>query len=319
MLKFFNNKSKGWLTTEQYIFLYCLMVSFAFWILIKLSNHYSITLTIPVKYVEIPKDRFLSQQIDSTITVKIEGQGLELIGEKYFTSKTPVSIPLDRIPIHSHRYSFSKYVLIRDIPNLLFQEKSLSLHQAVVLTDTLSFVLENSHRKTVPIVPDLKYTFKKQYGLYDSIQLNPDSVVLSGPHSIISNIKEINTKKITLKELSSDQHIDTELVIPFSTQLSSSTDQTSIYIPVQKYTEENIEVPIRGENDVAIKFFPSSAKLTLQVAIKDYKRIKADQFEVAAQKDPNTSNKANLVLKKSPSFVKVKKISPENVEYLILK
>ncbi|MFA8450955.1 MAG: CdaR family protein [Bacteroidales bacterium] len=318
-MKFFKFKRKNWLTKEQYIFLYCLIISFAFWILIKLSNQYSITVSIPVEFTEIPQDQYLSQKLDSTIDVKIEGQGLELIGEKYFSSKTPVSIPLDRIPIHTHKYSFSKYILIRDLPNPLNQEKNLNLHRAVILTDTISFVLENSHQKTVPVKPNLTTTFQQQYELYDSIHLNPDSITISGPHSIISKIKDITTKKYVFKDLSHEIKFKAPLIIPSENKISTSAKEVEINIPVEKFTEETIHIPIKSEDNLQIKFFPSEVQITYQVAIKDYSRVKPEQFNITAKKIITSNNRAKINIKTSPSFIKIKKINPQTVEYLILK
>ncbi|MFA8300715.1 MAG: CdaR family protein [Hyphomicrobiales bacterium] len=297
----------------------CLVISFVFWFLIKLSNDYSITLTLPVKYTDIPENQYLSQKIDSTIDVRLRGQGFVLFSEKFFHKQRPIIIPLDRILIHNHKYSFSKYILIRDLPKIIYEDKDLSPDNTTILTDTLSFVLETSNSKKVPIIPNINVSYRKQYDLYDSIILSPDSITLKGPHSILNEINSIQTEKINLHGLDRSKEITASLIIPNQRQVEASTYNIDIDIPVEKFTEESLDIPITSLGQLKIKFFPSTAKVTFKVAIKDYKKVKPNQFKIIAIEDDNNTNKATLSLKKYPSYIKIQKTEPKEVEYLIIK
>ncbi len=112
------------------------------------------------------------------------------------------------------------------------------------------------------------------------------------------------------------------LSIPENTgELRCIPENVSVVLTVDKFTESEIEIPIvYSGQDHAIKTFPEKVKVTYFVTLENYKRITTEMFlaDVSFSGEENPEKlKINLV--QYPSFIKIIKIEPLEVEYLLIK
>ena len=100
------------------------------------------------------------------------------------------------------------------------------------------------------------------------------------------------------------------------------TDSIRIVIPVKKYTESTIIIPVGNVfNDKKIKTFPQKVEITYRVSLDNYKKVKSKMFTVVADSIGNGLVEGKLIVKvkNAPDFIEVTRVFPEEVEYIFLR
>jgi hypothetical protein len=92
---------------------------------------------------------------------------------------------------------------------------------------------------------------------------------------------------------------------------------------VERYTELSVLVPIKfysSDSLVDVRLYPESVEVLVDVALKDYKSIKPHMFTASVEYTGDVSQDLLSVgLSKFPSTVRIKKVIPEQVQYVIIK
>lgn len=194
-----------------------------------------------------------------------------------------------------------------------------------ILPDTVTFVFDQKSQKIVPIKLNLSYNFAKQYQLNGKIKVIPSNIIIRGPKSVLNEIDFLETE---LKEISQIEATKKH-ILPLKSNQNQSVDygikSVVAEIPVEKYTEAEISLPIKMKNvpfGYVIKAFPPQIKVKYNVSLKNYNSIKPDQFIVEADlaaKEDITNNRIKLRLTKLPNTVSKAKILNPTVEFIMRK
>jgi len=320
-----NFGNKRLLNYNVTIFVVCIGIAAFTWALIKLSSNYTTELTFPVEYSNPPENLILVSDVDSTIQIGLEEQGFVLARLKYFTGSSALEIDFNKLKIRKLgrgyicKVSTQEWVL--DIANKF----DINGEIAFVRPDTIIFQFQDVVSKTVDVIPNISYTFEKQFYPYDSLHLEPAQVIISGLSSVIDTINQLGTESVLFQNLSNSLEAEINVSNPLPLQLNIDPPTVKALIAVEKFTESKITIPItiRNESDsLRVKIFPAKARVVYLVALKDFRRINADMFSTSVNlNDINerSDKKIPIRVDAHPSFVKIKKIDPPEVEYLILK
>ena len=73
--------------SKYFVFLF---VSFVFWFLTIMSKEYQTTLTIPIRYIDLPKGKQLINNPDETINLTVKSPGFYLLNNNVFKNKSLV-------------------------------------------------------------------------------------------------------------------------------------------------------------------------------------------------------------------------------------
>ena len=94
-----------------------------------------------------------------------------------------------------------------------------------------------------------------------------------------------------------------------------------ISLSVEKYTESTIKIPIVNTvNEYKIKTYPDFVIVTYLVTLENFNRVNEEMFTASVNiEENNNSNRLKVHLIRKPSFVRITRIEPEEVEYLLLK
>ena len=89
---------------------------------------------------------------------------------------------------------------------------------------------------------------------------------------------------------------------------------------MEKFTEKDVEVPIKVADSLRMRFFPETMKVKCLVAIKDYASIVPEDFSVAVDRQQLEALQPLLDVRLAswPQYVQVLSTSPDKVEYLIV-
>lgn len=306
------------------VFTICLFLSTLTWLVIKLSKDYTVTIDYVVIYDNFPEDLVLVNQMDSTMHLTLKAKGFDFLFKKYFSSNNYLHVNL---PDLKPAAKGSGYYAVLPSFELTAQIQTQTGYKENLITispETLFFNMEKRMFKKVPVYKHLKLDFQKQYQLYDSISVEPDSIVISGREKDIQGIHYVETNTRVLRNLDKSESFIAKIKRPKThVPVMLSRSSVNIFIPVEKFTELSLILPVELTMfpEYHLRVFPDKAKVTFRVAMKDYKKIDPAMFALTIDPVGITSGekKLNVVAHRYPYFINNLRIEPESVEYIIVK
>ena len=189
--------------------------------------------------------------------------------------------------------------------------------------DKLVFNYDVNLVKKVPVILNSNIKFASGFDMENSFKMKPDSVIVIGPHSVVSNVKTIDTENLILEEVKSDISKDINLKLPTSKDLKFSVKKIHISAKVKKFTEGVLKVPVTIVNvpdGIVLNYFPKYVNVSYYTNLENFSSIKAEDFSVECDFNNVEDQRSFLIpiISKAPNGVKNLKISQQHVEFIIL-
>lgn len=300
------------------LFFICLTFAVGAWMFFALSNSYVYQARTLVRFVNFPQNKAFHSLQSDTVRLQIEGTGWQLLFSKLRISPQSVDIDLRDL---------NKQTFINLSDQLGYINRQFSSTQKVVYVqpDTLYFDFSSRAIKKVPVQLVSDIEFIKQYGISDSIRINPAFVTITGPKDDLSKIRVWKTDTLEAKNVSRNISSKIALKRPAIANINLYPSQAEVKVPVDEFTEKTVDVSIkvrnnRNYNDV--KLLPEKVKITFMTALSNYPEIDRDFFEVIVDLDDWTKRSYKqlpLRITKFPDFCKLVRIEPQTVDFIILK
>lgn len=304
-------------------FTICLIVSVFFWLLLSLSREYSIVLNFPVEYVNLPKDKLLSNELPSTVDMEVKARGYSLLPYKVFSERELIRIDLKDARPHSSKDHF--FLLTNSRTDKITSQFSSSVKVIKISPDTIYLDFNKKSKKLVPVQSQLSIECEDQYELTDSIRLKPSFIEISGTPENLDKIDTLKTAVMDIKKVKASLLLKLNILKdPKMKQVDFSQSTVQAVVNVAKYTETSLELPVEVENLPAgygLKTFPDKVVLKFKVKFSDYGKINAALFRAVVDysKIEPGNNKLRVHVTKQPAGVRGLKLSTEKVEYIIRK
>ena len=307
---------------DNWIFFTAILVSVLFWILIKLSDPYTVPYSLRVNYINIPKEKRMTFVSDSSVNVNITARGFEIINLNLFEDMDVLDINLDNFSLMK-KEGQNYFVYTEELTEKLADVIGVPKKNVHFSKNTLSFTLTELSQKEFPLVNLVQFEFAEQFELYENPILTPTRVTVFGPAEILDTLKEVFTEEIIIESVHNDRTIRVNLKNPLPNLLNFEPKEVSFQLRVEKFTASNIEIPVNISGiRQSIKLFPKTVQVHFKVAQKDYNNVRANQFEVIPDiqnLDIHTADRLHLKLNKQPGFVRNITLDPADVEFLIIK
>ncbi|MEA3477747.1 MAG: hypothetical protein U9R60_06175 [Bacteroidota bacterium] len=311
--------------SQLYVFLICLGISVFIWFLISLSQSYVTEVKYQLVYTNLPDDRVLTGDGDETVRLRVRSKGFNLFSLKYLTFRNPILIDLDELYIRKDRESGYNYFLSNQLRQQVISQLDAADQLLTIAPDTVFFGMDKVISREVAIVPRLNLEFRQQYLLYDTIEIIPAILTIKGPESFIDTLSKVYTVHKNLTDLNQNVFLTLAVDKPFDTKtVEYSSTEVEVKIFVEEFTEAILDLPVemKGLNpEIRIKTFPELVKITYIVALKDYQKVDPMMFKVIATPDTmidNSNVKIRITETQGPPFVKITKIEPRELDYIIL-
>ena len=302
-------------------FLLFIILSVFFWFMTKLSKEYDSTIEYPVSYINLPEDKLLQEAPVEGIEIHVKTTGFKLISATFF----PTELKID-VSNLNWKSSTDYYLLLSQQRLAIQKQMKTGVEIDFFINDSIYFNLGKLKNKKVPVKPLLDLSYATGFELNGNIITVPDSILISGPESILDTIDFVSTKLLQIKKLNNsiDQTIEIER---FSSDSNVKLQQKNIKIiaNVEKYTEGTLEIPFEvlnlPENNI-INTFPKVVKVTYKVALSNFNKIDLTSFlihcDYQVSKKNNLSYLIPILVEKSP-MVKYVRMSPMKIDYIINK
>lgn len=299
-------------------FLIFLALSTAAWFLVKLSEDYTTQTKFRLQFEGVPADRWISSG-DQSVKMSLLIDGFHTLRYKMIREPNRfVTISLDEVPYrleNDNTYSFSsQYVAEKVAERLGINASDITMNESKVY-----FTMDILKSKVVPVVLLSDIKTARQYGLYGIPMLDPSSVTIYGPEEAIDTVKSVKTELLSRANVSQG-FSETVALDLLDGQIHSNTKEVKATVQVEKYTETDIEVPIKVSDSLRLRFFPETMTVKCLVAIKDYSSITPDQFSVAIDRQQLKAKQPLLDVRLAawPQYVQILSTHPDKVEYLIV-
>jgi hypothetical protein len=290
-----------------------------------MSDEYVADISIPIDFQNVPNDMQLDDA-DDHITARLRANGGDLFSVKVFSSSKAIRVNLKATDLKKSRYFDKYYILTSQLRNQVSNRFDFDHNILFLYPDTLFLDFEKIIMRTIPVQSRLEISCKPQYQVYDSLRLIPSEIIVSGPSTIIDTFSFILTEAKTLTDLDRSTETLISLVLPFTDhKISYSETVVKALIDIEEFTESTIKLPIHGLSDdtsIRIRTFPENVHITYQVALKDYNLVQADMFFMSAFYDPEKDKDKNFLKVQtgiSPAFIRITRLNPEKVEFILRK
>lgn len=300
-------------------FIICLGIASLLWVVHALNVNYKYTLTVPVKFLNLPNNKLIVGDLPETLQIDIKASGLKLLFISLQSKKEELTIDFNSLKTNAKSQAYS-------ISNGNFNLKSSINFDVEVLKirpDTLFFSLNKANTKLVPIKAVLSASLVAGYSIISKPAITPAFVIVSGEPEVLKQVDTIYTQPIHIKNINKNYSSTISLNKPNS-NLNFSTKEVQIAFEVDRLTEASLKIPIQVANKNTtqrLKLLPEFITIHYLVAMKDYDEINVSSFKATVNYNQviQKEKKLKVEITRSPSEIKIIKIDPININYLIYK
>ena len=307
------------------IFLICLAIATVLWFVTALGKTYETTVSMPIQYTNLPKEKVLVSAPPKKIQVQLKAHGFTLLRHKLRLTINPLNFNvksftdgmMDKTKAENFKIVSNRYL------SQLSRQVSSEISVLGIKPDTLYFKFDRIIERMLPVASNFEITFENQYFQYDSIRFTPDSVLVRGPRSIVEKMNSVPVKHQRFKKL--DATYRRSMLFEDIEQIEIEPRRVNVEIPVSQYSEYVADIPIQRLNvpdSLKMVTFPVNAQISCRVAVHLYQNLSESNFSVFVDyndllKDSNS--KLPVKLLSAPGHVKMLNYSPQEVEFIIEK
>ncbi len=306
------------------IFLVFLFLSMCFWILMALQkDNYTTEIAYPLRFSNSSDTELVNGKLKRELTLKIQGGGFAILKyhlkDPFLLDNVEVS-DLQRVEINGvsgailNTKNYYKY-----IENKLDNGMEL----IGITPDTLFVPLMKRVTRKLPVHVDANVSFEQQCYFSGGISVRPDSIVVSGPESILDTLSFVSTIRLVYEELT-DTLVRNVMLTDYE-MLEFETKRVVVTIPVEPFTEASVMVPVGALNlpdSLVLKSFPSEVKVSYRIGLSR-KLFNSTDFSINVDFSTvdieNPPSRLKVKLNKKPGKIHNMSYSPLFVEYLLEK
>lgn len=308
--RFDSNKAK--------VFSLFLLCSFFAWAISKLSEQYVSAAQFKVVYKNIPNNLLAKDQAKDPISAKIKASGFQFLS--YALSQKTISLDLSQVLQEDQRYFLTaatlKNQLDRQLPNSVALE---DLNTPIYYTDLYLVAT-----KKVKVNLQLSLKMARNHVLKEGLKLVPDSVLIKGPETALTQINELKTQPFSLKEINKNfsqklslENLDSLGVVVTGTKTVALSGQ------VVRFSEKEFLLSIKAKNTPVgyrLRMFPDQVKLRCKAGVKRLRSLSEKDFLLFVDYNQKTDSKyLSVHLEAPPAEVFSVRLLQEQIEFVLEK
>ena len=305
------------LNKEFLIFLFFLLLSGAFWLMMALNETYEEELKVPVRLVGMPRNAVMTDEPADTVKVTVRDKGFTLVTYKYGHWFRPLTFKFATYANEDQGHgAIPAADIIKQVQSQLYGSSKL----LSVKPEKLDFYFTYGASKKVPIRFRGKISTSKSYYLAHT-EFSPMMVTAYANKKVLDELKYVEIEPFNYRNLQDTIHQNVRLQKIRGVKLVPSTVRLSVYPDV--LTEESIEVPVSAVNmpaGMVLRTFPSRVTVRFTIGASQFRMIRPEQFNVVVDYQAlaeNPSDKCTLQLRSVPSSVSKAKLEQDKVDYLL--
>ena len=304
------------------VFSICLMLSSLIWLIMALSGDYDKEVKVAVEYKNFPEGMILINQPPKQLTVRVKSTGFKLMS-KALTSVESVEIDVNNLNLIKSYGKLKSAISTNSIWYDIVSQLEFDDISKRVEPDSLHFVFDYLVSKEVPVKLNSRVKYMDGHIQYGKEKIMPSAIKLSGPASVLREIKYVETDSLILLDLNSNYDGELKLIRPYEL-IEMDAEDVEVKIYSEKYSQFTIKVPIIVKSNVPglkVKTFPDKVDVVFSMALPDYKKITDSSFVVETRLDSLDllrKNEIILHVVNKPEGAENVKLSVESVDYHLI-
>jgi len=305
--------------TQTLIFLVCLLVALLFWFLKALDDTYTTQISVALELRHHPANQVLQDEPPDQVSLQVEGTGWNLLNLKTSASSYGFIIDLKEVTNTNSTIQLNQ--------NAPYLKKHLptGLEIQNILPAVIDVNFDQKDAKQIPVHLNGDITYAPQYGISDSISLQPRKVSISGPKQLIQDIDHVKTKAFSWHDLKATKEKHMPLKRKNTPNINYSHHKVQLTVPVNQITEGTFQIPVDVRSKVPeykITIIPSKVKVVYQTTLNHFESIDTSDFQLYVEdQDFDTTlsypQKLPVRVSQKPAFLNHFKIMPDRLNFLI--
>lgn len=319
-LVFKEGGGKFGLNEKAIIFLFCLLLSTFFWLLAALSKTYTTSFTVKLECNSKDPNWVIKENAFDQLNVGVTGTGFSLIGEQLSLNQNVIKVEFDSPnDKNTNRFVLKTNELKQEIADIL--DGQLRIDQ--LSPEILYFDAQKLSKKSIKVSTDIDLNFKEGYQLRGEVSVKPSSIEVTGPQDELNKLSFLQTQNLQLSDLEDTLITTIQLNLEgLSPNLNISKKQVELLIPVEKFTEKKLMLKLNVDSkNYDLLTFPEDVEVRVLVPLSKYESLVASSLKAVVDLSgiKNDEKKLEVLLKNKPEFIKLIRIDPAKVEYIIMK
>ena len=289
-------------TNRFFKVLLCIIISFSFWALNKLSKKEKKNIPVKIKIIDLPENLVLDSISSKKINLKIQGIG---------SLKTKVK----EINISAKKKS-NNFLFV----NKKEVESQIESHLKIIdiFPDTIFLFTSKKEIKKVPIKHNIEVSLSKNHWMKKPIKIEPDSILIKGNRNELEKILFLETENLKLFDINGKKN--GFLLLKKNTFFEEDIE-LEYTVEAEKYTEGNVKLhiePINFPSNKEVLLFPKKISLNYLISEEKHNDIKEDDFKIVCDfKNIDISTKhCSITIIKKPKDIKITRIN-KKIDFLI--
>ena len=281
------------------------------WYFVVGEDKVDMNVTLPVEIVNLPRDLIISNQFKKQIEVTISGQRSLIRGmaEQHISR----SIDLSKATPGT--------IVIQNDPDSISLPRGLSILR--VQPPTLTLLLDQLIQKELPIKPILVGKVHKDFRL-DSVTVDPLTLKISGPQTILDQEENLKTVPIVINDLSESavKQVSLALKNEISDLIGEPVVAVRLNLSALKKEMKFTDIPIDFEHDkgkqteMIYRLSPPTVSIRAEIPQGMIRKPNGLKSLFQARVKPVNLQPGSLKLKvlvEAPAQIKIISVSPDTV------
>ena len=301
---------------QLFTFLFFLILSAIFWLILTLNEGYEKELKIPVRIVNVPKNVMLTSPSVDTVRATVRDQGWVLLNYMFGEYNNNV-----KIDFRNYDKTFGKGVVPNaDLKRLIEQSLESSSKVTAVKPEKLEYFYNNGEHKRVPVHWNGR-VIPEQLFFISHVDYKPDTVDVYTSREKLDSIRIVYTEPLNYVGFRDTLLVDCKLA--HAADVKVVPERIQVVFHTDLLTEESIDVPIKCINLPAgktLRTFPAKVRVNFVAGVSQIRELTADEFTVVAdylEIEQKASEKCNIYLKEVPHGISRATLNTKQVDYLI--
>lgn len=263
---------RRWLQNYK-VKLFSLLSAFFLWFYVITDNYFEYTVDVPLRIINKPIGKILTKPLPQKVKVLFRGLGKSFLSFRYRNKR----IELDLHQVKEVSTFSLNLDMIKGIPAGMPVTPL-----RIVEPESITVRLDRSIEKKVAIHLDIQMVPTDGYTQIGDISFEPDSLILSGPESMVNAVSEVFTEKKVYRNVIKEIRGKVSIVPPSLKILNYSQNTVRFKADIQRIGERIItEIPVNVYNipqGIKVSAVPSTLSLKLQGGVKVLSKLKREEI-----------------------------------------
>ena len=302
---------------EFLIFLFFLVLSSGFWLLMTLNETYEKEVPVPVHITDIPTDIMLTNDEADTIKVTIRDRGIQLLPYLYSKQLQHINVSFKTYDQGNGMGSISNSELAKVVKRHLAASSKISS----IKPEKLLYYYTTGVGKRVPVRWKGRVIPERLYFL-SHVNYSPDSVTVYASEERLDSIHMAYTEQLNFVDFRDTLSVNCQLRKMEGVKVVPDRVKVTFYTDV--LTEERISgIPIHCVNlpkGKVLRTFPAKVTVKFVTGVNVYRTLSPSDFVVIADYNEIANQqleKCTLYLQEAPQGVTRAELVIKQVDYLI--